>query len=103
MPTSLDSLNAGLFSQQLHTQFKLLREGAEPIPLELIEVKLSCSRCISLDRQRRGWRSTFTGWSMTNWGRLTFFLPQSEPTRRELPMSQYSIASARPGHESGRP
>ncbi|MCU1220592.1 MAG: hypothetical protein JWN42_1789 [Candidatus Angelobacter sp.] len=39
MPISLDSLNAGLFSQQLHTQFKLLREGAEPIPLELIEVK----------------------------------------------------------------
>jgi hypothetical protein len=41
MPTSLDSLNAGIFSQQLHTQFKLLREGAEPIPLELIEVKES--------------------------------------------------------------
>src|SRR5258708_20933231 len=41
MPTSLDSLNAGIFSQHLHTQFKLLREGAEPIPLELIEVKES--------------------------------------------------------------
>ena len=41
MPTSLDSLNAGIFSQQLRTQFRLLREGAEPIPLELIEVKES--------------------------------------------------------------
>src|SRR5258708_35374611 len=41
MPTSLDSLNAGIFSQHLQTQFKLLREGAEPIPLELIEVKES--------------------------------------------------------------
>ncbi|MGZ4900818.1 MAG: DUF6916 family protein [Candidatus Angelobacter sp.] len=41
MSTSLDSLNAGIFSAQLHTQFKLLREGAEPITLELIEVKES--------------------------------------------------------------
>lgn len=41
MLTSLDNLNAGIFSQQLHTQFRLLREGAEPIPLELIEVKES--------------------------------------------------------------
>jgi hypothetical protein len=41
MPTSLDNLNAGIFSQHLHTQFRLLLEGAEPIPLELIEVKES--------------------------------------------------------------
>ena len=41
MPTSLDSLNAGIFSQQLRTRFRLLREGADPISLELIEVKES--------------------------------------------------------------
>lgn len=39
MSTSLDKLNAGSFSAHLHTQFKLLREGEEPLPLELIEVK----------------------------------------------------------------
>jgi hypothetical protein len=41
MLTSLDNLNAGIFSQHLHTQFRLLLEGAEPITLELIEVKES--------------------------------------------------------------
>lgn len=38
MPTPLDKLNAGIFSAQLHTHFKLLREGEEPITLELIQV-----------------------------------------------------------------
>jgi hypothetical protein len=41
MPLSLDQLNCRIFSEQLHTQFRLLREGAEAIPLELIEVKES--------------------------------------------------------------
>ena len=41
MSTSLESLNSKIFSEQLHTQFRLLREGAEPLPLELIEVRES--------------------------------------------------------------
>ncbi|HET8888258.1 MAG TPA: hypothetical protein VFQ41_05090 [Candidatus Angelobacter sp.] len=41
MSISLESLNSKSFSDQLHTQFRLLREGLEPIPLELIEVKES--------------------------------------------------------------
>ena len=41
MPISLESLNSKSFSEQLHTQFRLLRDGAEPLPLELIEVKES--------------------------------------------------------------
>ncbi len=41
MSISLESLNSKSFSEQLHTQFRLLREGAEPLPLELIEVKES--------------------------------------------------------------
>jgi hypothetical protein len=39
MSTSLDKLNAKIFAEQLHTQFRLLRQGAQSIPLELIEVK----------------------------------------------------------------
>jgi hypothetical protein len=41
MSISLESLNSKSFSEQLHTQFRLLREGGEPLPLELIEVKES--------------------------------------------------------------
>jgi hypothetical protein len=41
MSISLESLNSKSFSEQLHTQFRLLREGVEPLPLELIEVKES--------------------------------------------------------------
>lgn len=41
MSISLESLNSKSFSDQLHTQFRLLREGLEPLPLELIEVKES--------------------------------------------------------------
>ena len=41
MSTSLESLNCKIFSEQLHTQFRLLREGLDPLPLELIEVKAS--------------------------------------------------------------
>jgi hypothetical protein len=41
MSTSLDQLNARIFTEQLHTRFKLHREGAAPVPLELIEVKES--------------------------------------------------------------
>jgi uncharacterized protein DUF6916 len=41
MSTPLESLNCKIFSEQLHTQFRLLREGLEPLPLELIEVKES--------------------------------------------------------------
>ena len=39
MSRSLESLNCKSFSEQLHTQFRLLRDGLEPLPLELIEVK----------------------------------------------------------------
>lgn len=38
MSISLNSLNSKSFSEQLHTQFRLLRDGLEPLPLELIEV-----------------------------------------------------------------
>jgi len=41
MSISLESLNSKSFSEQLHTQFRLLRDGLEPLPLELIEVKES--------------------------------------------------------------
>jgi hypothetical protein len=41
MSISLESLNSKSFSEQLHTQFRLMREGDEPLPLELIEVKES--------------------------------------------------------------
>jgi len=41
MSTPLESLNSKSFSEQLHTQFRLLREGLDPLPLELIEVKES--------------------------------------------------------------
>ena len=41
MSTSLDKLNAKIFSEQLHTQFKLHFEGAEPMMLKLMEVKES--------------------------------------------------------------
>lgn len=41
MSISLDQLNAKVFAGQLHTQFRLLPEGAAPLPLELIEVKES--------------------------------------------------------------
>jgi hypothetical protein len=41
MSTPLESLNSRSFSEQLHTQFRLLRDGLEPLPLELIEVKES--------------------------------------------------------------
>lgn len=39
MSISLQSLNSKSFSEQLHTQFRLLRDGLEPLPLELIEVR----------------------------------------------------------------
>lgn len=39
MSTPLESLNCKIFSEHLHTQFRLLRDGLEPLPLELIEVK----------------------------------------------------------------
>jgi uncharacterized protein DUF6916 len=39
MSTPLDQLNARIFAEHLHTQFKLQREGAAPASLELIEVK----------------------------------------------------------------
>lgn len=38
MPSSLDKLNAKIFSEQLHTQFKVHSGGAEPVALELVEV-----------------------------------------------------------------
>jgi hypothetical protein len=38
MSTSLDKLNAKVFSEQLHAQFKVHVGGAEPLTLELIEV-----------------------------------------------------------------
>lgn len=38
MSTSLDRFNAKIFSEQLHTQFKVHFGGAEPMMLELIEV-----------------------------------------------------------------
>lgn len=41
MSTSLESLNSKSFSEQLHTQFRLLREGLDPLPLELIEVNVA--------------------------------------------------------------
>ena len=41
MSTPLESLNSKSFSEQLHTQFRLLRDGLDPLPLELIEVKES--------------------------------------------------------------
>lgn len=41
MPIPLESLNCKIFSEQLHTQFRLLRDGLEPLPLELIEVNES--------------------------------------------------------------
>jgi len=41
MLTSLDKLNAKIFSEQLNTQFKLHHEGAEPMMLKLVEVKES--------------------------------------------------------------
>src|SRR5512142_1659024 len=41
MSRSLESLNCKIFSEQLHTQFRLLRDGLEPLPLELIEVNES--------------------------------------------------------------
>ena len=44
MLTPLDKLNAKVFSEQLHTQFKVKPDGAEPMTsepmmLELVEVK----------------------------------------------------------------
>jgi hypothetical protein len=41
MSIPLDKFNSTIFSGQLHTPFRLLREGAEPIPLELMEVNES--------------------------------------------------------------
>jgi hypothetical protein len=41
MSTSLDKLNAKIFSEQLHTQFKIHLGGADPMTLELVEVKES--------------------------------------------------------------
>ena len=41
MSTSLDKLNAKVFSEYLHTQFKLHLEDAEPMMLKLVEVKES--------------------------------------------------------------
>jgi hypothetical protein len=38
MSTFLDKLNAKIFSEQLHTQFKVHSGGAEPMMLELVEV-----------------------------------------------------------------
>jgi hypothetical protein len=38
MPSSLDRLNAKIFSEQLHTQFKVHSGDAGPMALELIEV-----------------------------------------------------------------
>jgi Domain of unknown function (DUF6916) len=38
MSTHLDKLNAKIFSEQLHTQFKVHFGGAEPMMLELVEV-----------------------------------------------------------------
>ncbi len=38
MSTSLDKLNAKIFSEQLHTQFKVHFGGAGPMMLELVEV-----------------------------------------------------------------
>lgn len=38
MSTPLDKLNAKIFSEQLHTQFRVHIDGAAPLMLELIEV-----------------------------------------------------------------
>jgi len=38
MSTSLDKFNAKIFSEQLHTQFKVNSGGAGPMMLELVEV-----------------------------------------------------------------
>jgi hypothetical protein len=38
MLTSLDTLNAKVFTEQLHTQFAVHGGGAEPVVLELVEV-----------------------------------------------------------------
>ena len=38
MLTSLDKLNAKIFSEQLHTQFKVAVGAAGPMTLELVEV-----------------------------------------------------------------
>ena len=39
MLTPLDKLNAKVFAEHLNTGFKVHRSGAEPLTLELIEVK----------------------------------------------------------------
>ena len=41
MSIPLESFNSKSFSEQMHTRFRLLRDGADPLPLELIEVKES--------------------------------------------------------------
>jgi hypothetical protein len=38
MLTSLDTLNAKVFTEQLHTQFSVQLGSAEPVMLELVEV-----------------------------------------------------------------
>jgi hypothetical protein len=39
MLTPLDKFNAKIFSEQLHTQFKIHLENMEPMVVELVEVK----------------------------------------------------------------
>ena len=38
MPMPLDNLNAKIFREQLHSQFKAHQDNTEPITLELVEV-----------------------------------------------------------------
>jgi len=38
MSSPLDNFNSQTFSEQLHTKFKVLPTGAEPLELELVEV-----------------------------------------------------------------
>jgi hypothetical protein len=39
MPTPLRELNAQIFREQLHTKFKVMIEGGEPVVLELVAVE----------------------------------------------------------------
>ena len=39
MPNPLDALNSKIFTEQLHTKFKVELNGQPPVELELVEVK----------------------------------------------------------------
>ena len=101
MPTPLEDLNAKIFREQLHSQFKVHQDNAAPITLELVDVvendlspKMELFSLHFRGPFRPRLASRHIAWNMKSWASLKSSSRQSQRTSRTAPcMKRCSIAS----------